>query len=175
MSPVTHRYAETQLASNPGARYRDWVCLAYTRETMGVENAKLEAHIIDNITAVYESPLLLPFGEGKRCQLFVRASTSEGLQYAVTHLATRATLPDSSYNGFARTVRALVLSPEFTSRLQPLALERDEATDAKRRNAAPGTVYCDAAAKQVLFVYNGSASPNNHSTGRLEFIQFCLM
>ena len=166
-----HRFAETRLASNPGARYRDWVCLAYTRDTMAVEKARLESHIIDNITETYETCAPLPFGDKQpQCQFFVRASTraaEEGLQWAVTQLVTHSsTVPDSSFHAFARAVRTLVLSPAFASKtgLELVSKGRD-------KSVTPGTVYSDPIAKQVLFVY----TPASGQQGRLEFIQFCFM
>ncbi len=155
------RFAETQLASNPGARYRDWVCLAYTPETMSVEKARLEAHIVENITEVYESPGLLPFGD--KCKFFVRSSTAAGLQQCASSgkLATRQAVPDSSFHGFARAVRAFVASPAFAS-----------STMAQRGRQSNHSVYCDAVARQVLVVL---PAQSEDAGSRLEFIQFCLV
>jgi hypothetical protein len=121
---------------------------------MVAEKERLEGHIIDNITKEYESPTLLPFSNKKQSQFFVRTSTAERLQCAATKLSTRATLPDSSFHGFARAVRALVLSQVFASRIGLASV------------VVPGTLYGDPVAKQVLFVY---ALPGQT---RRKFIQF---
>ena len=52
-SLILRRYAETQTGAN-GARFRDWVCLLYSGETMAVERARLDSHVIHGITEAYE-------------------------------------------------------------------------------------------------------------------------
>ena len=117
------------------------------------------------------SPSLLPFCD--QCQFFVRSSSAGGLQCAATKLATRAAVPDSSFNGSARAVRAFVASPAFASVMQMMMPPYDTANEPEDEMSLGGgkqssTVFCDPVAKQVLYVY--SLPPQKP---RLEFIQFC--
>lgn len=121
----------------------------YNRETMGVERAKLEAHVVRGISETYEEPLggvfvrsSLPLSPGALSQLLPVSSTT------------------ADFDAFARVVRAHMLQDSL--RLLPV---RDPALQCVDRLQT--SVYCDPLAKQVLIVY--APTPGE----RLEFVQFC--
>jgi hypothetical protein len=119
----------------------------YNHETMGVERAKLEGHVIRGISETHEETVL---------GAFVRSSLalSPG---ALSHLLLAA-----DFDAFARAVRTHMLQDGL--RLLPV---RDPVRQCVDRLQT--SVYCDPLARQVLIVY--APTPGE----RLEFVQFCAL
>ena len=151
------RYSETQLGKDTttgASRYRDWVCLMYNAETMGVEKAKLNSHVFPAIAEAYESPYLQPWGANT--SLFVRASSPRLLSMMgspvrpmISHDVRPMMSHDDTFAAFSRSVRTHLHHHTTTT--------------------APTTVYSDVVSSQVLAVYQQQGSPT------LDFVQFCLV
>ena len=161
-SLILRRYAETQTGAN-GARFRDWVCLLYSGETMAVERARLDSHVIHGITEAYE--LTVPWG--KRHAAFVRSSLPLA---APPDLAVTPT--DSSFEAFSRAVRS-----HFMQRLALLPVRDPSRHFVERLHAV---VYSDSTAQQLLLVYSPTCATFEPAAGagepaRLEFVQLCLV
>ena len=120
----------------------------YHHETMGVERAKLEAHVIRDISETHDEAL---------DQVFVRSSLplSPG---TLAHLY----LPHPvDFDAFARSIRVHML--QDCLRLLPVPDPSRQSVDRLQTS-----VYCDPVARQVLIVY--APTPSDE---RLQFIQFC--
>lgn len=171
---ITHapprRYAETQQASN-GGRYRDWVCLLYSGESMAVEKARLESHVIQGITETYDCSI--PWGAQHtaciRSSLPVSTNTLDNL--------TGPTKTDCSFDAFSRAVRT-----HFSSGKTRLPV-RDPSRDFIARVTATSNpavvIYSDPTCQQLLVVYSPKSAPLEPATSgpvaRLEFIQLVLV
>lgn len=160
-----HRYAETQEGAN-GGRYRDWVCLLYSGESMAVEKARLESHVIHGITETYDCSV--PWGARHTACIRSSLPVTAGM---LEHLAG-PTPTDCSFEAFSRAVRT-----HFSSSTKPLPV-RDPSLDFVERSST--VIYSDPSCQQLLVVYSPKTAPLEPAVkatmvpARLEFIQLAL-
>jgi hypothetical protein len=133
--------------------------MLYSGETMAVERARLDSHVIHGITEAFETTV--PWG--KRHAAFVRSS----LPLAAPPALPPATPTDCSFEAFSRAVRS-----HFMQRLALLPVR-----DPSRRQFVERlhtTMYSDPTAQQLLLVYSPTQACSS-TDARLEFIQLCLV
>ena len=191
--PKSRRYAETQTATN-GIRYRDWLCVYASDET--IEKCKLEGHVLD-ITSAHQA-----FVPWKRQPIASSANTKTNewcisrsslpLEQRILHDRPPANPADrniSRFTAFTRSVKARLLQD---LKLLPLPSSQDQDLFVVHRHNV--SVYTDEAAQQVLVVYSPTsliASPafgseeDDESAGhgfvtavtntQLEFVCFTLL
>ncbi len=161
------RYAETQEGAN-GGRYRDWVCLLYSGESMTVEKARLESHVIHGITETHDCSV--PWGARHTACIRSSLPVSAGM---LAHLAG-PTPTDCSFEAFSRAVRTHFSTKPNQVLLLPV---RDPSLDFIERSST--VIYSDPTCQQLLVVYSSKTAPLEPAAqavvpARLEFIQLAL-
>lgn len=180
------RYAETQTCDN-GARYRDWVCMLYDRETMAVHKARLEGHVVHGISETYQTEAL-PWAGGNGQYYIVSTCSPSSIPFPLDLLPLIASPPvlagdqavavDTSFGCFARAVRAHVAH----NLVPPGSQQQARGASFMGSHKREGTVYHDAEGKTVTFVYPvsgmtrmGVDSAAPPPPPRLEVLQYCFV
>jgi hypothetical protein len=142
------------------------VCLLYSGESMAVEKARLESHVIHGITETYDCSV--PWGARHTACIRSSLPVTAGM---LEHLAG-PTPTDCSFEAFSRAVRT-----HFSSSNKPLPV-RDPSLDFIERSST--VIYSDPSCQQLLVVYSPKTAPLEPAVkatmvpARLEFVQLAL-
>jgi hypothetical protein len=142
------------------------VCLLYSGESMAVEKARLESHVIHGITETYDCSV--PWGARHTACIRSSLPVTAGM---LEHLAG-PTPTDCSFEAFSRAVRT-----HFSKPNQLLLPVRDPSLDFVERSST--VIYSDPSCQQLLVVYSPKTAPLEPAAhavvpARLEFIQLAL-
>ncbi len=142
------------------------MCLLYSGESMAVEKARLESHVIHGITETYDCSV--PWGARHTACIRSSLPVSAGM---LAHLAG-PTATDCSFEAFSRAVRTHFSSSSNKGQL-PV---RDPSLDFVER--ASTVIYSDPSCQQLLVVYSPKTAPLEPAVqavaALLEFIQLAL-
>ena len=146
------------------------MCLLYSGESMAVEKARLESHVIHGITETYDCSV--PWGARHTACIRSSLPVTAGM---LEHLAG-PTPTDCSFEAFSRAVRTHFSSSSKLNNVLPV---RDPSLDFVERTSST-VIYSDPTCQQLLVVYSPKTAPLEPAVkasmvpARLEFIQLAL-